>query len=143
MKKLVSVLVSAAMALSVLTAPTIALDYDTPVEEEIIEEYAIFNSLASILTLSGNTAICTSSATAGGAYSITATQKLQKYSGWFWFWDDVATWTKAQNSEAFIAYNEKPGLASGTYRLVTEFTVVSTSGQTETKSATSFERTIS
>lgn len=143
MKKAVSILVSAIMAVSALTATPVALDYDTPVDEVIIEEYAIFNSLGSTLTISGNTATCTSSAAAGNAVSITATQKLQKYSGWFWFWDDVATWSDTQNRVIFVTTNTAGGLSSGKYRLVTEFTVTSTSGQTETASATSFEVTVS
>lgn len=131
------------MAVSALTASAIALDYDTPVSEEIIEDYAIFNSLTSGISISGNTATCTSTATAGTASSISATQRLQKYSGWLWFWDDVETWTQTENRTSFVMINSKSGLSSGTYRVVTEFTVTSTSGQTETETATSFERTVS
>ena len=143
MKKTISILASVIMAASALTTPGIALDYDTPVEQEIVEEYAIFNSLGSSLSISGNMASCTSIANASNAVSITATQKLQKYSGWFWFWDDVATWTETQNREIFATANTATGLSSGKYRLVTIFTVTSATGQTETATATSFEDTVS
>lgn len=145
MKKIISILAAAIITACTLTASAYAADLDVPIGEEFIEEYAIFDSLQSSLAISGNTATCNSKATAEYAITITATQTLEKYSGWFWNWDSVsgATWTKTQNTTALIMCNTKSGLSSGTYRLKTVFTVTSTSGQTETVTIYSSERTVS
>ena len=145
MKKLISIFAAAIMAASALTAPVYAVDLDTPVEEEIIEEYAIFNMSQSLLSISGSTATCTSSAVATTAQTITATQTLEKYSGWFWIWDEVsgATWDKTNNLTSLTMQNKKSGLSSGKYRLKTVFTVTSTSGQTETITVYSRDESVS
>ena len=144
MKKTISVLAAAIMAVSTLSSSVYAAELDVPVEEEIIEEYAIFNQLQSALSISGSTAKCTSSAFAATASTISATQTLEKYSGWFWIWDPVsgATWSDSENSNSILMYNTKSGLSSGKYRLKTVFTVTSTSGQTETVTIYSSEETV-
>ena len=139
MKKLVSVLAAMIVAVSAMSASVYALELDTPINEEIVEEYAVFDSISSTLTVSGNTAICTSIADASNVYSITATQRFQKYSGWLWFWEDVSVWTETQYRNYFATTNRKYNLPSGKYRLVTEYTVTTNDGQTETQTANSFE----
>lgn len=142
MKKTISVLIAAFAAVSALSSSVYAVDLDVPVEEEIIEEYAYFDTLESSLTFSGSTATCTSIAGASSGKSITATQYLEKYSGWFWSWDTVATWSKTENGPLLTMTNQT-SLSSGKYRLRTVFTVTSTTGQEETQTAYSFERTVS
>ena len=105
-------------------------------------EYA--DNPTSILTTSGQTAYCTSK-TDGNAVSITVEQTLEKYSGWFWIWNDVegASWTKTENSGAIAMTNTKSGLPSGKYRLKSVFTLTSSSGKTETITIYSDEKNIS
>lgn len=104
-------------------------------------EYA--DNPTSILTTSGQTAYCTSK-TDGNAVSITVEQTLEKYSGWFWIWNDVegASWTKTENSGAIAMTNTKSGLPSGKYRLKSVFTLTSSSGKTETVTIYSSEKTV-
>ena len=104
-------------------------------------EYA--DNPTSILTTSGQTAYCTSK-TDGNAVSITVEQTLEKYSGWFWIWNDVegASWTKTENSGAIAMTNTKSGLPSGKYRLKSVFTLTSSSGKTETITIYSAEKSI-
>ena len=105
-------------------------------------EYA--DNPTSILTTSGQTAYCTSK-TDGNAVSITVEQTPEKYSGWFWIWNDVegASWTKTENSGAIAMTNTKSGLPSGKYRLKSVFTLTSSSGKTETITIYSDEKNIS
>lgn len=145
MKKVISILAAVIMAGNIFALSANALDFDTPAEEIVIEDYAIFNGLMSSLSISSSTATCTSSASASTAKTISATQTLEKYSGWFWSWDTVsgATWSKSENSTSILMYNTKSGLSAGKYRLKTVFIVTSTSGQTETVTVYSSEKTIS
>jgi hypothetical protein len=145
MKKIVSLLLAVALATSCLLVTSYADDLDVPVVEEFIEEYAIFDNLDCILSINNGTATCTSQAISASAQTITAVQTLEKYSGWFWVWDTVsgATWSKTRNGTSLTMQNNKGGLSSGTYRLKTVFTVTSTSGQTETVTVYSSERTVS
>ena len=104
-------------------------------------EYA--DNPTSILTTSGQTAYCTSK-TDGNAVSITVEQTLEKYSGWFWIWNNVdgASWTKTVNTNTIRLSNTKSGLSSGTYRLKSVFTLTSSSGKTETITIYSTEKSI-
>ena len=74
-------------------------------------EYADIAS--SRLSISGQTAYCTSE-TEGDAVSITVEQTLEKYSGWFWIWNNVdgANWTKTVNDNTIRLSNTKSGLSN-------------------------------
>ncbi|MBP1563354.1 MAG: hypothetical protein J6C38_06520 [Oscillospiraceae bacterium] len=82
----------------------------------------------------GTTAYCTSSTTGVDTVKITVEQTLEKYSGWFWIWNNVdgASWTKTVNYNSISMSNSKSSLTSGTYRLKSVFTLTSSSGKTET-----------
>ena len=142
MKKAIPALLAVTMAVTAAAVPVSAEDLDVPVTEEIIEEYAIFDVLQSSLSVSGYTATCVSYGASVEASTITVTQTLEKYSGWLWFWDPVATWNKTEYGDSVSAYNRRGGLSSGTYRLCSVFTVTSTTGQTETVTVYSSEQVL-
>lgn len=76
-----------------------------------------------VLIINGNQAICTSKATtSAGSTSITVTQYLEKKT--LWWWDYVGKWSKTTyDTNICETSNTKNGLASGTYRLRTVYTV--------------------
>lgn len=102
-------------------------------------EYA--RKATSELSISSQTAYCTSK-TEGDAVSITVEQTLEKYSGWFWIWDDVdnASWSKTVNRSSISLSNTASGLDSGKYRLKSVFTLTNSSGKTETITVYSNEK---
>ena len=87
---------------------------------------------------------CSRSATVcgTGAVSITVEQTLEKYSDWFWIWDDVdgAHWTETDNRNNITVVNTKGSLSNGTYRLKSVFTLTNSSGKTETITIYSVEK---
>lgn len=113
--------------------------------ETIIPMYEIAAETISQLSISGNTAYCTSKSSSDDAVSISVEQILEKYSGWLWNWDEVdgAKWSSTVNRKSITVYNSKSGLSSGTYRLKSVFTLTTSSGKTETITVYSEEKTIS
>ena len=95
-------------------------------------QYDIATRVSSNIRITGTTAECVSQADGLDTVKINVVQTLQKYSGWFWIWDDVATWTKTENSNSIYVYNTKSGLSSGKYRVKSVFTLTNSSGKTET-----------
>ena len=101
---------------------------------------------SSQLTISGTTATCKSQIIelSGTVKSVTIKQTLQIH--WFasWFLTvSNATWETTSTSKSVTFQNTKSGLASGTYRVKSDFTVTTTSGQTETITVYSAEKTVS
>ena len=96
--------------------------------------YDIAASTFSALGITGTTAQCISQAEGINTVKITVVQTLQKYSGWFWIWNDVdgATWTKTENYSSISFTNTKSGLSSGKYRVKSVFTLTDKNGKTET-----------
>lgn len=114
------------------------------ISDEIVPAYEIAANLSSVLSISGTKATCESSAIGDDCVSITVTHTLQKYSGWFWIWDDVenSTSSKTVNTNTIMLSTTKSGLGSGTYRLESTFTLTSSSGNVETKTIYSTEKKI-
>ena len=110
----------------------------------IAPAYEYADNPTSKLTISGQTANCQSDADGFDTVSITVEQTLEKYSGWFWIWNNVdgASWTKTVNTNSISMSNSKSGLSSGTYRLKSVFTLTSSSGKTETITIYSAEKSI-
>ena len=96
--------------------------------------YKIATSVSSDLNFLGTKAECVSQGDGFNTVKITIVQTLQKYSGWFWIWDDVegASWTKTANSSSIHFVNTKGSLSSGKYRVKSVFTLTNSSGKTET-----------
>lgn len=116
------------------TVPASAKNVSSPsIGDTASPMYQIADSLGSTLNFIGNTAEFVSSVYAGTAVKITIKQTLQKYSGWFWIWNDVdgESWTKITYSNTTYMRNTKSGLSSGKYRLKSEFTLVDGNGKTE------------
>ena len=98
------------------------------------------------LFISGTNATCVSEylAESSSFKSVTIEQTLEMH--WFasWFLTvNNATWETTSTSKSATFQNTKSGLASGTYRVKSVFTVTTTSGQTETVTVYSAEKTIS
>ncbi len=99
----------------------------------------------SYLSITNGQATCKSSYSEsnGNTASVKITQSLEKHS-FLWFWDTVGgEWTTNSKKSSVSFTNYKSGLASGTYRVKSVFTVTTTSGQTETVTVYSAEKTIS
>ena len=94
--------------------------------------YKIATSVSSTLGFTGTTAYCVSQADGINTVQITVVQTLQKYSGWFWIWDDVTSWTKTVNLNSLHLSSSKSGLSSGKYRVKSVFTLTDKNGKTET-----------
>ncbi len=98
------------------------------------------------LFISGTNATCVSECLAESSSfkSVTIEQTLEMH--WFasWFLTvNNATWETTSTSKSVTFQNTKSGLASGTYRVKSVFTVKTTSGQTETVTVYSAEKTVS
>lgn len=96
------------------------------------------------LTISGTTATCKSGYDDAIVMpTITAVQTLEKHwaFGIFFAVDDDSSWTKTVNNAAVLSMTStKSSLPSGTYRLRTDFTTISSSGQSETVPVYSAEK---
>lgn len=106
--------------------------------------YAVADQAYSEIEIVGNKADCVSRAYGDQIVKITVEQTLEKYSGWFWIWNNVdgASWTKTVNTNTIRLSNSKSGLSSGTYRLKSVFMLTSSSGKTETITIYSAEKTV-
>ncbi len=127
-----------------LSVPTFAAETHGYENETITPMYEIATETTSRLDISANTAYCTSRSTANDAVSISVEQTLEKYSGLLWIWNEVdgATWSNSVNQNSITVYNSKSGLSSGKYRLKSVFTLRNSSGETETITVYSDEKTI-
>ena len=144
LEKVLSLFLAALCLCSILSISASAEEISPIEAPEIIAEYAIARNPISALTINQNTATCTSSVDGLDCVHISATQTLQRYSGWFWSWDDVndASWSKTVNMNSIWMSNSKSSLSSGTYRLRTDFSLTSSNGSTETITIYSNEVTI-
>lgn len=112
-----------------------AVETDTPVNDEIIDEYSYTISVSANLSISSKTATCRSTVYANSSVTkIALTQYLQKKVNGSW--TNVKTWTKTVNTYVISFTNTKSSLSSGTYRTRTVAKVYKNSNY-ETVSANS------
>lgn len=104
--------------------------------------YEIAYTATSRLSISGQTAYCTSETDGENVVSIAVEQTLEKYSGWLWIWNDIANWTKTINQSTISVSHTQSGLSSGTYRLKSVFTLTDSNGESETITIYSNEKTV-
>ena len=106
--------------------------------------YAVADQAYSDIEIVGNKAECVSRAYGDQIVKITVEQTLEKYSGWFWIWNNVdgASGTQTVNYNSISMSNSKSGLTSGTYRLKSVFTLKSSSGEPEVITIYSEEKSI-
>ena len=86
------------------------------------------------LTISGSSAICKSiyKDNDSSIVKVVITQSLEKQ-GFLWIWSKAAgEWSKTSNGSSVTLTNTVSGLAKGTYRVKTVFTVTDKYGETET-----------
>ena len=143
-KKFLAILIGATVFCTSLTASAYAEASSTVIESNISPAYDIAVDVKSNLSISGQTAYCTSGANSANAVNITVEQTLQKQ-GFLWSWSDVkdANWTKNVSSSIISFSNTKSGLSSGKYRLKSVFTLTDKNGKTETITAYSAEKSVS
>lgn len=135
-KKLIVVFMAAAMA-------CISLSFVAFASYDVSPAYDIATSALSELSISGTIASCRSYSYSSTATKIKVEQTLQKKS--FLFWNDVsnAAWTKTVNTRVIDFTNSKSNLSSGTYRLMSVFTLTNSNGEIETITVYSNEKIIS
>ena len=104
--------------------------------------YEITQGVDSSLSINGTNATCMSRANNNNCASISVTHTLQKYSGWFWIWNDVdnASWSKTVNVNTICLISTKNELSSGTYRVKSVFMLTDKQGKTETITVYSDEK---
>ena len=134
-KRIFASILTAACLFSCFTA-TASAKYISAysIGDTVSPQYDIATKAYSALNFIGTKAECVSQADGFNTVKITVVQTLQKYSGWFWIWNDVdgATWTKTVNINTVSFTNTKSGLSSGKYRVKSVFTLTNSSGKTET-----------
>lgn len=140
MRKVISLLMSLLMCFSLsvtASAQTVPTSIVQPYYEKAFEA-------KSMLSISGTTATCESSARGDSDVTkIVAVQTLEKQ-GFLWIWGtyDGTTWTKTVYSNTITMSNTKTGLSSGKYRLKTVFTLTDKNGKTETITVYSDEKSV-
>lgn len=110
----------------------------------VLPLYDIADNARSELNIVGATAECKSQADGSNTAKITVVQTLEKYSGWFWIWNNVdgAAWTRTVNGSSISLANTKSGLAGGKYRVKSVFKFTDKQGKTETITVYSDEKSV-
>lgn len=133
LKKILSIVLTVSCFCTSLPFSAFADTTDTNGDYGIAPIYEYAFNPGCILDISNNIAYCVST-TEGDAVEIKIEQQLQKYSGWFWIWNDVpdAKWVKVVYDMSISMANTKSGIDSGTYRLRSVFTLTNSNGKSET-----------
>ena len=142
--KCFALLLSAFMMLSSVNVVASAELTDNISDEDIAPAYEYSDDAQSMLSISSNTASCTSSCTgAKDVIQITVEQTLQKHAG-MWAWNNVngAIWSTTEKGSYISVDRIKRGLSGGTYRLKSVFTLTTKNGKTETITIYSREKTV-
>lgn len=143
-KKSFALLLSAFMVFSSVSIPASAETTTYVSNDGIAPAYEYASSAKSLLYISSNAAECTSNCTGtSDIVNISVEQTLQSFWG-LWIWNDVdgASWTKTKSGNSISLVSNKSGLTSGTYRVKSVFTLTSSSGETETITIYSEEKTL-
>jgi hypothetical protein len=143
-KKGMAIFLTAVCFCMSFSVSTIAETTDSFIIDEVSPAYEIAYNSTSSLTINDKMAYCISKAKGNNVVSITVEQTLEKYSGWFAIWNvvDGAYWSKTFTQSTISFSNTKSGLASGTYRLKSVFTLTNSSGKTETITIYSQEKSV-
>ena len=144
-KKSLALLLSSFMMFLSTSLPVSAETSTFISNEGISPAYEYADTVNSLLYISSNSAECTSTCiSSSNVVKISVEQTLQMFWG-LWIWNDVngASWTATNNDSYISVVNTKAGLSSGTYRVKSVFTLTSSSGETETITIYSEEKTVS
>ena len=122
-KKIIAFFLTAVISLSFLGTSVSAAMVDKKEDPIYTVDYAYTMSCTSMLAISGGTATCVSQLNGyyGETTSIYVCQVLQKYtsSGW----TNIRSWYGSSNTYYLSVTNYQSSLTSGSYRLVSYFTV--------------------
>ncbi|MCM1059784.1 MAG: hypothetical protein NC452_05775 [Eubacterium sp.] len=140
LKRFLLTFLSMTLMVSVLS---ITVSAESRKQDTVQPTYAIAQNPKSTLNCVGTEASCYSNAKGTNATSITATQTLQVQQGNAWTTVKGASWTSTVSSSNISLQNTKSGLANGTYRLKSVFTLTNKDGKTETVTVYSEEKTVS
>lgn len=144
-KKFLAVMMSAVMLCSAVSISAFADTTTQAVVDEISPYYESARRAESLLTIMSNSAECSSDCEGfSNVVQISVEQTLEKYSGWFWIWNEVeeANWNTTNRGSSIFVNNTRSGLTSGTYRLKSVFTLTNSSGKTETITVYSDEKMV-
>ncbi len=89
LKKIIAAILCTSSLCAGLAVPTSAETTYPYIDDDISLAYEIAVNPTSTLTISSKTASCRSSVRSSTKVNITVEHTLEKYSGWFWAWDDV------------------------------------------------------
>ena len=122
-KKIFSLLTAIALMISVFSIGfnSYAADTDTPVDEEIIEEYTTIASNTYLISISGVTATCNATLKPSYQTSLYIKMELQKKSS-NGTYSTVKTWTASKTGISLSAHGTKTINPLSTYRLKVTFT---------------------
>lgn len=141
MRKVFSLLLTLLLCFSFSTTASAATIPDGTIQPYYEKAY----KATSELSISGTTATCTSRVQGDSdVIKIVAVQTLEKQ-GFLWIWSTYnnTVWIKTVYINAILMSNTKSGLASGKYRLKTEFTLTSSDGTSETITVYSDDKKVS
>lgn len=132
MKKIISVLLSAAMAVSALSVGAYARSYNP--DEEIMPMYESMTSVSASITANSKTVTCKSTVIPISSEKwITMTQTVEKKSDSGNWSPTSHTWTKnADNQSKNYSFSNYAVLSNGTYRLKCDVLIKLSNGTTET-----------
>ena len=119
MKKILAILLSSIMVLSNGIIASAEPELDTPIDEEITEDFKYTFSINNSVSISGNIASCKSVVEGfyGVATKIVVSHTLQKKNGSTW--SDVASWNKTFYDWCVIYGTTSPAQGHGDYRMKT------------------------
>ena len=89
-KKVLSLFFAIVCFCSMYSIESYAVEMSTHEGNELVSEYTIGRNPISAMSINQGVASCTSKIDGFDCVQISVTQTLQKYSGWFWSWDDVS-----------------------------------------------------
>lgn len=132
MKKVVSVILAFSVMLMLCFTASAVSTYD-------LESSSKYSSLS--ISAGEATLVSRFSGTSDVTH-VEITQTLEKHS-FLWFWDTIGgAWIKRSDDRSVLLTTYRSGLASGTYRVKSIFTVTTSNGKTETVTVYSAEKTI-
>ena len=114
MKKKILLIMTVMLCVLVIGMPVCAVDETVEAGENNLR-YVNISDASAVLTLSGNTATCTTILSSKSAKSLSITMKLQKYSGGSW--ENVATWTTSDSSGTTLTLKKSKSISTGKYRV--------------------------
>ncbi|MBR1390340.1 MAG: hypothetical protein IJ567_02645 [Lachnospiraceae bacterium] len=133
-KKLLCLLCLAALLVSFGYQPVLAADLDTPVQEELPEEYQYIIMYTTATVISGSTVNCIADIQANCTASISITMTLQRRPTKGSSWSDVKSWHAQGTSDGLTLEKSASATHGYTYRTKAVYTV---NGETITTYSTS------